>query len=318
MIEFEAPDWHALHSSLGRRRRFAFCPVGYYLYHVPGRDGYNNHPDDWHWQLYCAKHAVRADGYGRRIFRKLLRRYFEPGADFRRRKFDNFIRHGWEQEFALLESNVAASDPKLVDTLIEGDREDFSLYNFYDQVCFELDQMITAFRTGGCFEDLQKQPLIAFRSTSDSFRWQLGGVNFSAVPDLVWTQDNQLHVLDMNSYDYEEERIRQAELFRVYIYSFMHIALSAVQIDHFDLQKLIWSVVPASGEDFTKVFHQLHGEAVMMRDYLEKQSRCARQGEWLYAQLDKCEFCRFRSLCPARSGTVEEINRSIITREDLI
>lgn len=244
-----------------------------------------------------------------------MREYFEPGENFRCRKFINFVRSGLEREFALLESGVGISDPGAAATLIDGEREDFSLYDFYDQVCWELEQMSSAFMAGSCFEDLQKQPLIAFRSTADSFRWQLGGVNFSAVPDLVWSQDNQLHVLDMNRYDYAEEALRQAELFRVYIYSFMHIAPGNVQVDHFDLQKFAWSVIPESGEDFTHVFHQLHGEAVMMRDHLERQQQCSGQAQWLYAQLDKCDFCRFGKICPARTGTAEADNRSIVARE---
>ena len=318
MIEFEAPDWQALHSSLSRRRRFAFCPVGYYLYHVPGRDGYDNHPDDWHWQIYCAKHAVTARGWVEQLFRKAVRSYFTPGDNFRHKKFANFVRVCFEKDFSLLESNAAVDDPKVVPEVINGQNHDFSLYDFYDQAVFDLNNMISSFSQTALFEDLYKQPYSAFRNISDAFRWQLGGVNFSAVPDLVWSSDSLLNVLDMNQYGYAEERIRQAELFRVYIYSFMQIAPARVAVYNFDLQKFSLIAVPSPEEDFTQVFQQLYGEAAMWRDYLMKQAAEAGNGVWHYAQLDKCTFCRFGKLCPARNGTAEVENRSIISKEDRI
>ncbi len=305
MNDFEAPDWRALHSSLARRKRFAFCPVGYYLYHVPGRDGYAGYPGSWRYWLYTAKHRVSAAGWIMDMWRRSVSGYYLPGVNFRRRKLTSFIRSNFEREFGLLENGSYLTDPKLVKQVIELDEKIFNFQYFYDWSLHELDQLTEFFCRCSLYERLQQLPMLNFRNCRDDFQWQLGGVNFYQHPDVVWRDRNMLEILDMNSYSHAQERLRTAELYRVYAVRFMHIPESAVRVHFICPCREEYMQINESDEDFTQLFRQLSGEAVMWRDYLLRQYASASAGEWLYARKDNCKRCRFALHCPALNGTPE-------------
>lgn len=305
-MEFEAPDWRLPHSSLSRRRRFAFCPVGYYLYHVPGRDGYGAYPADWHYKLYCAKHRTHRLSWVRSLFRQAVREYFQSGDNLRKRKLENFIRSRFEREFALLVRQAYKSDPKLVAAVIELEEKIITEEYFYDSVLYELNNLCWHFQQSAVWRDLISRSALDFNFDRSVFRWQLGGINFVNEPDLLWSRGGKLCVLDMNSFDYPQEQTRAVELYCACICRFMRIKPEAVQVYCFDMQRLesiICTADPAA--DFTETFRQLAGEAAMWRDYLLKQASSAKDGIWHYARKDNCRNCRFNQLCPARHGTAE-------------
>ena len=84
----------------------------------------------------------------------------------------------------------------------------------------------------------------------------------------------------------------------------MQIDPAAVTVNFFDPSTQLFS---QSGdcpeEDFSDIFRCYVGEAAMWRDYLLLQHEAAGCGQWNYARLDNCNNCRFKSLCPALSGT---------------
>jgi hypothetical protein len=122
-----------------------------------------------------------------------------------------------------------------------------------------------------------------------------------------------LNIIDMNGYGYEQERIRSSELFRVYCWRFLLIAPEKVRVINYDPHSGAYETVGRSDEDFTQVFTQLASESAMWRDYLLEQYSSARIGKWLYAQHDKCAYCRFKRICPAQDGTAETENKSIFS-----
>lgn len=301
-MEFEAPDWKALHSSLARRRRFAFCPVGYYLYHVAGRDGYAEHPDDWHYMVYCAKHCVTASGWIKGVFRKYVSSYFLQGSDYRKKNLQLFLSRNFERDFTLLMRCEFLSDPKIVSNVVELELKKLSINEFYDRAQLELNDLYNSFIRQDFAASLERVPLVDIVCGND-ICWQLGGVNFSSMPEVIWHGGNQLNILDMNSYAYEQERERSGELFRAYCWRFRHIPPEKVRVINFDLFRRETYYVESSGEDFTAIFRALAAEAAMWRDYLVKQNAAAVDGAWHYAQLDKCQHCRFCRVCPACHGT---------------
>lgn len=311
MMEFEAPDWRALHSSLARRRRFAFCPVGYYLHHVPGRDGYANQAGEWHYQLYAAKHRMSAEAWVKNFFRSEVKKFFSFSSNFRRGRFDVVVRRNFEFAFGKLESGSFYRDPKIVPAVMELENGLLSADDFYARARFELNNMSSEFLQCVFQDELSKLPQSNFNYGNSSFCWQLGGVNFVCVPDLVWRNGDTLRIMDMNSYAYSQERMRQAELFRVYCWRFMQIAPEKVEVINLDPCRGEWEIVERSDEDFSQVFMQLAGEAAMWRDYLLNQYDAGRSGVWNYAQKDKCSRCRFHGICPAETGTAELENDSI-------
>ena len=311
-MDFEAPDWQALLSSVSRRRRFAFCPVGYYLYHVPGRDGYAGHREDWHYRLYAAKHQLSASAWGIELWRRSIRNYFLRNSGVRRRKLENFLRSCFEREFNLLEQRAFENDPKLVHAVLEIESGKLSLQQFYDRSLLQMSNLLAMFSAHDIYPELLSLPLPDFRDIESCWQpWQIGGVTFYNPPDLLWKRNNSLQILDMTSYAFEQERSRAAELFKAYIYCFMHIAPEAVQVNFLDLRsgELVCNI--ACDEDFGTMYRQLAGEAAMWRDYLVMQNKNGKLGKWLHCRLENCGYCRFSGLCPAVSGTPEPENRSI-------
>ena len=254
-MDFEAPDWRLLHSSLARRRRFAFCPVGYYLYHVPGRDGYGNHPDDWLYKLYAANHKISASAWVISLWRRSLREYYCASGSFRKRRLGSFVRGAFEREFNLLENGAYRSDPKTVNSVIELEDNIFNSSYFYNSASLRLDGLINAFQAQDVSLMLAQTPMLDFRYTGGIWAWTLGGVNFSLIPDVVWTANCRLHILDMNSYAFEQEQTASATLFRVYALRFMRIAPEFVDVYNFDPVRLTCSKV-ADHDDFNTLIRQ--------------------------------------------------------------
>lgn len=303
-MDFEAPDWKVLHSSLARRKRFSFCPVGYYLYHVPGRDGYAGVMEDWQYKVYAAKHCISGQGFVIGLWRKAVREFFTPGVNFRRRKLENFLRTTFERDFNLLEQGAYERDPKIVPQVFELSENIFSTEQFYDRSLLALNNIYNSFIDNGIYLTLLKTPMLDFRNSDLVWQWQLGGVIFSNAPDLVWKENNTLQIVDMNSYMFQQDRRRAAMLYRVYVRRFMNIAPEMVAVNFFDPLSGEWQTDEGGdGEDFGTVFLKLAGEAAMWRDYLLLQYRDAAQGIWHYARKDNCSKCKFKSVCPAISGT---------------
>ena len=303
-MDFEAPDWKALHSSLSRRRRFGFCPVGYYLFHVAGRDGYAAHCSDWQYKIYAAKHCLRSASWVVALFRECLRNFFRPGVDFRRKTLDFYLKRAFEKKFNLLEQRAFEIDPKIVNSVFELNEKIFSFEYFYNKAQLELNNLYNNFTAGELYLRLLKTPVLDFRSEETLWQWQLGGVNFATVPDLIWKENNSLQILDMNTYSMPQEQSRQMMLYKVYVKRFMQIAPEAVHVNFFDpVQMVFTGKLPYPEEDFSNIFRCLAGEAAMWRDYLIMQHNAAASGEWLYARKDNCGSCRFRYLCPALNGT---------------
>ena len=303
-MEFEAPDWKALHSSIARRKRFSFCPVGYYLFHVPGRDGYAACRSDWQYKIYAAKHCLRASSWVTALFRESVRNFFRPGSDFRKKPLQVYLKKAFERRFDLLVKGAFHDDPKIVNSVYELEEKIFSPEYFYNKAQLELNNISNEFIAGELYLHLLKTPVMDFRCNEILWQWQLGGLNFSTMPDLVWKENNTLQILDMNCYAFEQEKMRQALLYKVYIRRFMQISPSAVQVNFFDPVRR--SFLPAGDtpeEDFSITFQALTGEAAMWRDYLLLQHDAAECGKWHYARLDNCDKCRFRKLCPALTGT---------------
>ena len=169
MTEFEAPDWRALHYSLARRRRFAFCPVGYYLFHVPGRDGYANERSEWHYELYAAKHRVRAGTWINNFFRNAVKKYFSFSSDFRRGSFDKMVFRDFERAFIALENREYLQDPKIVHAIIELETNDLARDDFYEQSRLILNEMIGHFTQSFFWEELCKIAQNNFNYSSSSF-----------------------------------------------------------------------------------------------------------------------------------------------------
>lgn len=302
-MEFEAPDWRALHSSLSRRRRFAFCPVGYYLYHVPGRDGYAEHPDDWAYKVYAAKHVISAASWVTAVFRTALRDYFRMGTNFRRRKFENAVRAVFEHRFNELQQRHFELDPKIVPAVLEIECGVLSGEDFYDRALYQLNDAVNAFMQSWVFSELMTIPMLDFRAVESSWQpWQLGGINFFNPPDLIWKSSRSLHILDLNRYFFEYELADAALLYRVYAARFMSIPAASVLVNFWNRENEIQSGCE-SDPDLRTLFQQLTGEAAMWRDHLIKQAADASGGVWHYAQLDKCRSCRFNACCPAHRGT---------------
>ena len=311
MHEFEAPDWRALHSSLARRKRFAFCPVGYYLYHVPGRDGYAGHSDSWRYKLYCAKHALSKNGFCQALFRQGVRDFFRPGKDFRREKFEKFLRRKFEHQFSLLENQAFADDPKLVPSIIELNEKLLDPESIYEQSLFVLNDLTGKFLSSELFCNLSQIPLLDFYYEEKIWSWQLGGVIFTQQPDLVWKSGQYLYLLDMNHYSHLQEQARAGLLYKVYCLRFMHIPPEAVKIIFYTPASGEAAELQESSEEFAAVYHKLSSEAAMWRDYLLLQQRDSSAGNWHYARFDNCARCRFKALCPARTGTPETEQNSI-------
>ena len=304
MIEFEAPDWKALHSSLARRKRFSFCPVGYYLYHVPGRDGYAACSSDWQYKIYAAKHCMHAESWVIALFRESLRKFFRPGADFRKKTLEYWLKRSFEYKFNLLEQGAFRSDPKIVNSVWELNEKIYSAEYFYNKAQLELNNICSCFTAGEIYLRLLKTPVLDFRHEETLWQWQLGGLNFATVPDLVWKENNTLQILDMNCYTMPQEIARQVVLYKVYVRRFMQIAPAAVKVNFFDPVKLEYlSGEDLNEEDFSVIFRSLAGEAAMWRDYLVMQNESARFGKWHYGRWDNCCSCRFKDLCPALKGT---------------
>lgn len=304
-MPFEAPDWKLLYSSLSRRRRFAFCPVGYYLHYVAGRDGYGESRSDTAYKLYAAKFRMHWQQWVFALFREGVRDFFTPGNNFRRKTLSYHIGHIFEKKFALLENGAYLQDPKFVNAVIEIDDKILSPDKFYERGLYELNDLTVKFTAGELFLRLLKSPALSFRNVENSFKtWQLGGVIFYQQPDLVWEENSRLFILDMNFYHSAQERSRAEMLYKVYINRFMHIAVEAVQVVFFDLYSREFQNAEADCcKDFVKVFQQLSGEAEMWRDALLRQHAAAADGEWYYARKDNCSRCRFKGICPAENGT---------------
>lgn len=310
-MDFEAPDWRSLHSSLSRRRRFAFCPVGYYLHHVPGRDGYASYAEEWHYKIYVAKHIHSAAGWVRNLFRESLRKYFQPGNDFRRRKFPDCLRAAFERRYNLLVPRAFELDPKIVEAVLEIERGIWNVDEFYERALYELNHLANTFTASWLFTELLQVPVLDFRDPEVCWQpWQLGGVGFYNPPDLVWKKDRTLQILDLNKYFFEYEQQRAVLLYKVYASRFMSIAPAQVQVI-FDFGNDFGSVTDDAAADFRQLFGQLSGEAAMWRDYLIMQQSDAAFGKWHYAQFDKCANCRFCGICPAQTGTAEPAVSSI-------
>ncbi len=313
MNEFEAPDWRALHSSLSRRKRFNFCPVGYYLYHVPGRDGYGNHPDEWHYRLYCAKHIVSADAWVKNLFIESVKSYFSPAKENRRGKFSACLRRAFEHNISLLENGSFHQDPKIVSQIIELEFEADAPTDWYDKLLWKISEMGQCFEASRVFSELSQVKPLEFYCNNEPWAWQLGGINFLQNPVLVWRSGGKLNILDMSNYEYEQQRSRGGLLYRVYCHRFMQIAPELVRIVNYDCRSAGECEIAQSQENFTEVFVQLNTEAEMWRDYLLKQKRDGVNGIWHYARKDHCQYCRFKELCPALSGTAEVENDSILS-----
>ena len=302
-MDFEAPAWEALHSSLARRKRFNFCPVGYYLFHVPDRDGYAGCNGDWQYEIYAAKHCLHSRSWVIALFREGVRNFFRPGVDFRKKTLLFYLRRAFEKNFNLLEMGSFRDDPKTVNSVYELEEKIFSLEHFYNIAQLELNDIVNSFTAGELYLRLLKTPVLDFRHAETLWQWHLGGLNFVTVPDLVWKENNTLQILDMNSYTFPQEQMRQALLYKVYVCRFMQIAPSAVRVNFFDpVNKLFPPENDLPEEDFAITFRALAGEAAMWRDYLVLQHDAAKYGKWHYARLDNCNNCRFRKLCPALEG----------------
>lgn len=311
-MEFEAPDWKLLYSSLSRKKRFAFCPVGYYLHHVAGRDGYAGMPDEWHYRVYAAKHILAGKSWCKALFRECVREFFTPGANFRKRKFENFLRAAFERKFTLLESGAYRDDPKTVNAVLEIEERRWNTADFYEQALYILDKLSSKFTAGKLFVELLKTPVLDFRSRGENFyQWQLGGVVFYNPPDLVWKCNNKLRILDLNSYTFEQERDRAAMLYKVYVCKFYSVSAADTDVLHYDLCSGVTETVENCAENFEDVFRKLSGEAAMWRDYLVKQHSDGKIGKWNFARTDNCPECRFKEICPARNGTAINIDDSI-------
>ena len=303
-MEFEAPDWKALHSSLARRKRFNFCPVGYYLFHVPGRDGYAACNSDWQYKLYAAKHCLTGSSWVITLFRECVRNYFRPGADFRKKTLLMYVKRVFEQRFNLLVMGAFRDDPKTVNSVYELEEKIFSLEYFYNKAQLELNNISNEFFAGELYLHLLKTPALDFRHAETLWQWQLGGLNFVTVPDLVWKENNTLQILDMNCYSLPQEQMRQVLLYKVYARRFMQISPDAVVVNFFDpVRRVFLPAAEFPEEDFAVTFQALTGEAAMWRDYLLFQHEAAGCGKWHYARLDNCDKCRFKKLCPAITGT---------------
>ena len=303
-MEFEAPDWKTLHSSSARRKRFSFCPVGYYLYHVAGRDGYAAHCNDWQYQIYAAKHCMRSASWVIALFRACVRDFFRPGWEFRKKSLEYCLKKRFERQFNLLEQREYQTDPKIVNSVFELNEKIYSSEYFYNKAQLLLNELYNNFIAGELYLRLLKTPVLDFRHDETLWQWQLGGVNFATVPDLVWKENNTLQILDMNTYSMPQEQARQIMLYKVYVRRFMQIAPDAVKVNFFDPVQMIFELdMPEPEEDFGNIFRSLAGEAAMWRDYLLQQHQDAGCGKWHYARKDNCNSCRFKNLCPALNGT---------------
>ena len=311
-MEFEAPDWKALHCSLSRRKRFSFCPVGYYLFHVPGRDGYAACCSDWLYQVYAAKHCMHCSSWVIALFRECVRGFFRPGWEFRKKPLDFCLKRSFERQFNLLDQAAYKADPKIVNSVFELNEKIYSSEYFYNKAQLQLNELYNRFSSGNLYLRLLKTPPLDFRSEESLWQWQLGGVNFATVPDLVWKENNTLQILDMNTYSYPQEQSRQVVLYKVYVSRFMQIAPDLVNVNFFDPVQMVFTEDPPyPEEDFSGIFRSLSGEAAMWRDYLLQQHDAAKDGKWLYARKDNCGSCRFKDLCPALSGTPLQDDLSI-------
>ena len=299
MFEFEAPDWRALHSSAARRKRFGFCPVGYFLYHVSGRDGYGGIAEDWEYKLYAAKHEVRAAGWISLLWREALRRYFTPGWDFRRGRFDRWVRRNFELRFTDLENQSYLLDPKIVPSVFELTENIFSIDHFYDLVLTELINRCNVFMNSGLAAELMQIPLLDFKQVDDLRCWRLGNINFVNSFDLIWRSGRQLRILDLSQHSYAQEQQRAADLYRVCMVRFLGLSPAQVNVNFLDPQSGDQTVFDTQCGKFEDLFAALSGEAEMWRSYLLRQADVAERNEWLYARKDNCAVCRFRYLCPA-------------------
>ena len=302
-MDFEAPDKLALYSSNARRKRFYFCPVGYWLFHAEGQDGYLAEPESWKFLLYRAKFMIPLAAWSKSIFRRSLREFYPAAAQWRNADFAVRTRALLEREFLCLERGEHRRDPKIAAAIMEVEHGVLSLSAAYDRLCGELDAMLRSWRESGPAEELRSAAPEKFRNpTGEPLSFPLGGVTFLMAPDLVWRDARCLNMLDCGRFAMDEDRKRSAALFRAFAFRHWAIPPERVRCCFYD---------PADGRphwddgegeddrDFAELFRQLAGEAGFWRDYLVEQTRAAAEGRWLYPRREQCGVCRFAGLCPA-------------------
>ncbi len=304
-MDFEAPDWRVSHSSAARRKRFAFCPVGYYLHHVPGRDGYAAPPGSWRRALYEAKFRIPCAVWVKSVWTRSLRDFYRMGGNPRRWTLKALAQRLLDREMGMLERGEYRADPKLAPAILELENRIYSAEQLYTRAGGLLGDMLNRWENSDYPRRLNGVAPLDFRLDEPYWLWQLGGVNFLLAPVLVWVADRRLQILDCTGYDFEQEQLRTADLYRVYGWRFLGIEPAAVAVEFYDPQLGTARAGTESGADFAVMFRQLSGEAAMWRDYLVRQYDAAASGLWRYARFDHCGACRFMEICPARDGTPE-------------
>lgn len=297
-MDFEAPDWRNLYSSNARRKRFRFCPVGYYLYHVAGRDGYAEHPDDWRHRLYCAKFMVPLAAWSRRLWRTALREFYRPGGNPRRLPHAALAAGMLERELLILERGEHRRDPKLAAAILEVERGVLGFDAACAKVRGEMERMMAVFAASALPAVLGRIAPADFWPENEPLRFTLGNVEFLLNPDLVWRDRGRLIVLDCEGYALEQERTRTAELFRAYALSRRSLVPEAIRMEYYDPAAGTLTADAGTDEDFAAMFQALAGEAALWRDCLEAQAEAAPAGRWLHSRTDHCSRCRFAGLCP--------------------
>ncbi|MPM20645.1 hypothetical protein SDC9_67080 [bioreactor metagenome] len=296
-MDFEAPDWRNLFSSNARRKRFRFCPVGYYLYHVAGRDGYAETRDDWHYQLYCAKFMLPLDAWNRRFFRAALREFYRPGGNPRKLPLPVLATGMMEREMLMLERGEHRRDPKLAAAILEVELGHLRLAEACGWARGELERMLALFAGSELPEYLSGVARFDFWPDEGPLRFELGRVGFLLAPDLVWRDGGRLGVLDCGAYATEQEKERTAELFRAYALSRRSLAPEVVRFGFYDPASGKLAGDAGSAEPFTAIFQALAGEAALWRDCLADQDAALPVGRWLHPRTEHCRQCRFFGLC---------------------
>jgi len=298
---FEAPDPGGLHWSQARRKRFNFCPAGYYLYHLAARDGYAALPGSREFRLYCAKFMMPVSAWGRGLFRKTLRRCWIPGGNPRRLPFAMLVWKTLERDFFRLERGEHHIDPKLAQALLEVEHGFCTLSAAYDRLCGELRAMLENFYASGLAETLDAVDPTDFRNRADEpVAFALGQVTLQLMPDLVWRDRDRLRVLDLTVLRSDEEENRLAALYLFWSRKCCSVAPERVKIEFYDVGNGLLRGGGVGRRDLTRLYRDLAGEAAMWRDYLiaaasDKGAAVLNR----YARREQCRFCRFAGLCPA-------------------
>lgn len=299
-MEFEAPDPGGLYWSGSRRKRFAFCPAGYYLYHLAARDGYDFPPGSREFRLYCAKFTVPLAAWSRGIFRKALRMTYLPGGNPRGLPLETLADGLLEREFFRIERGEHRSDPKLAAAILEVEQGRCTLEDAYARLSGDLKAILEKFRSSALPAMLAAVDPADLRNRDDApVAFTLGAVTFPLAFDLVWRDRDRLRLLDLTALRTAEEEHRLTTLALFWCRKCCSVAPDRVEIDFYDVERGSLRRGETGGRDPSQIFRDLAGEAAMWRDFLTAADSGGTAVLRRFARREQCRFCRFAGLCPA-------------------